>query len=225
MKITSFNPLISTKDAASAIQLFEALGFERRHTKDGIGKNGDVALIVDEGNRSWCSSSNANDQRAVTIECASDTYHPYRMNNAVYNKLVDLCVDICKRNGKKKLLWLGTKDKTWAYTPKSDEMLLSVHRWYANKACPGQFLVDKLGKLAETVTSRLHGSIEPYRVIVNTKALAVREKPSEKYKKIMTIYRNGVYTIVKLSSNKKWGKLKSGAGWIALNRTKRYTGK
>ena len=66
----------------------------------GIGVDAGVSLIVDEGNRSWCSSSNANDQRAVTIECASDTVNPYRMTTAVYNKLVDLCEDICRRNGK-----------------------------------------------------------------------------------------------------------------------------
>ena len=39
----------------------------------GIDKDGRVGLYVEEKNRSWCSSSNANDQRAVTIECASDT--------------------------------------------------------------------------------------------------------------------------------------------------------
>lgn len=67
----------------------------------GIGYDGRVCLIVDECNRSWCSSSNANDQRAITIECASDKAEPYTMNNAVYNKLVALCVDICKRHKKK----------------------------------------------------------------------------------------------------------------------------
>lgn len=103
----------------------------------GIGKDGRISLCVEEKNRSWCSSSNANDQRAVTIECASDMSEPYAMNNEVYNSLVRLCIDICKRNGKKKLLWLGSKDKTLNYTPKSDEMVLTVHRWFANKSCPG----------------------------------------------------------------------------------------
>ncbi|MBQ9383448.1 MAG: hypothetical protein IJT87_04375 [Ruminiclostridium sp.] len=37
MKITSFNPLIITKDAENVIKLFEELGFERTHTKDDIG--------------------------------------------------------------------------------------------------------------------------------------------------------------------------------------------
>lgn len=94
----------------------------------GIGKDGRVVLVVDECNRSWCSSSNANDQRAVTIECASDMSHPYAMTNAVYEKLIALCVDICRRNGKTKLLWFGDKNKTLNYSPKSNEMVLTVHR-------------------------------------------------------------------------------------------------
>ena len=100
----------------------------------GIGKDGKIALCVEEKNRSWCSSSSANDQRAVTIECASDLNAPYAMTTAVYNSLVKLCTDICKRNGKKKLLWLGDKNKTLNYSPKSDEMVLTVHRWFANKS-------------------------------------------------------------------------------------------
>lgn len=122
----------------------------------GIGSDGRVGLYVDEDKRSWCSSSNANDQRAVTIECASDNKAPYAMNGAVYDKLVKLCVDICKRNGKKKLLWLGDKTKTLDYAPKSDEMILTVHRWFANKACPGEWLYGRLGELANAVTKELN---------------------------------------------------------------------
>ena len=124
----------------------------------GIGKDGRISLCVEEKNRSWCSSSNANDQRAVTIECVSDMSEPYAMNSAVYNSLVKLCVDICKRNGKKKLLWLGSKDKTLNYAPKSDEMVLTVHRWFANKSCPGNWLYSRLGELATKVTAELSGS-------------------------------------------------------------------
>ena len=65
----------------------------------GIGTDGRVSLCVEEKNRSWCSSSNANDQRAVTIECASDKTEPYAMNSRVYDSLVKLCTDICRRNG------------------------------------------------------------------------------------------------------------------------------
>lgn len=124
----------------------------------GIGVDGRVLLCVDEGNRSWCTSSNANDQRAVTIECASDTTAPYAFKDVVYQKLITLCVDICKRNGKKKLLWLGDKNKTLNYSPKSDEMVLTVHRWFANKSCPGDWMYARMGDLASKVTAQLGGS-------------------------------------------------------------------
>lgn len=124
----------------------------------GIGTDGRVSLCVEEKNRSWCSSSNANDQRAVTIECASDKSEPYAMNNSVYASLINLCVDICKRNGKTKLLWFGDKDKALNYSPKSEEMVLTVHRWFANKSCPGNWLYERMGELAAEVTKRLGGS-------------------------------------------------------------------
>lgn len=124
----------------------------------GIGTDGKIALCVEEKNRSWCSSSNSNDQRAVTIECASDMKEPYAMNSKVYNSLVNLCTDICRRNGKKKLLWLGSKEKALNYNPKSDEMVLTVHRWFANKSCPGNWLYNRLGDLANKVTENLSGT-------------------------------------------------------------------
>ena len=123
----------------------------------GIGFDGRVGMYVPENKRSWCSSSASNDQRAVTIECASDTKEPYAMNDKVYNQLVKLCIDICKRNGKNKLLWFGDKEKTLAYSPKPNEMVLTVHRWFADKSCPGNWLYSRLGELAETVTKSLGG--------------------------------------------------------------------
>lgn len=123
----------------------------------GIGTEGGVSLIVDEANRSWCSSSSANDQRAITIECASDKTEPYAMNSKVYAKLIELCVDICKRYKKSKLIWFGDKDKTLNYAPKSDEMIITVHRWFENKSCPGDWLYNRLGNLATEVTKRLTG--------------------------------------------------------------------
>ena len=121
----------------------------------GIGYDGKVVLVVDEKNRSWCTSSGFNDQRAITIECASNTYHPYAMNTAVYNKLVLLVADICKRNGIKKLLWKGSANATWNYTPKDGEALLTAHRWYDNKACPGDWLYSRYGQLANDVNKKL----------------------------------------------------------------------
>lgn len=69
-----------------------------------VGYDGSIGLCVDEGDRSWCSSSSANDNRAVTIETASETVHPYKVTDKAYSALIDLVTDICKRNGKTKIL-------------------------------------------------------------------------------------------------------------------------
>lgn len=156
----------------------------------GIGTEGRVCLIVPEDCRSWCSSSNDNDQQAATIECASDKTHPYAFNSTVYNKLVDLCVDICKRNGAKKLLWISDKNKALSYVPKDDEMLITVHRWFANKSCPGDWLYNRLGELASTVTAKLGGTETPdtpqsntlYRVQVG--AYSVKANADAQLKKV-----------------------------------------
>lgn len=128
----------------------------------GIGKDGRVGQYVDEKNRSWCSSSAANDTRSITIECSSDLKAPYAFNEKVYTTLVNLCVDICRRHGKAKLLWLGSKSKALNYTPKSNEMILTAHRWFSNTACPGDWLYGREGDLANRVNTILDaGSVAP----------------------------------------------------------------
>lgn len=133
-----------------------------------IGKEGRVCLVVDEANRSWCSGGSGgefdngkifpkgqggdwNDNRAITIECASDSDNPYTVTDACYKKLVDLCTDICRRYNKKRLIWAGS---LW-YQVKPDELALTAHRWFAAKACPGNYLYSKFGELADEVTKRL----------------------------------------------------------------------
>lgn len=153
----------------------------------GIGVDGRVGMYVEEKDRSWCSSSSSNDNRAVTIECASDTKAPYAMNDKVYATLIDLCVDICKRNGKSKLLWFGDKDKTLAYEPAADEMIITVHRWFANKSCPGDWLYSRLGDLAAKVTAKLNPSNDTasdvlYRV--QTGAFKVKENADKQLAKV-----------------------------------------
>lgn len=190
----------------------------------GIGSDGHVVLCVDEANGSWCSSSNANDQRAVTIECASDMTHPYAMTDAVYEMLVALCVDICRRNGKTKLLWFGDKDKSLNYSPKSNEMILTVHRWFANKSCPGDWLYSRLGNLANRVTAQLGGSTtygvqKTYKTglyKVNIGDLNIRKGPGTNYGTNGMITDRGTYTITEIQ-NGYWGRLKSGAGWISVH--------
>lgn len=249
----------------------------------GIGTDGRVSLCVEEKNRSWCSSSSANDQRAVTIECASDKTEPYAMNSKVYDALVKLCTDICRRNGKKKLLWFGDKNRTLNYSPKSDEMVITAHRWFANKSCPGDWLYARLGDLAAKVTAALGGSTQapsandkvwyrvrktwadaksqigayhslanakacadknagyyvfdesgkvlypnvgavPYMVRVSISDLNIRKGPGTNYGKTGKFTGIGTFTIVEEADGQgasKWGRLKSGAGWISLDYAKK----
>ena len=125
--------------AKSLGDLFADAGFEAS-SNYGIGFDGKIGQYLPESYRSWCTSSYDNDNRAITIEVASDTFHPYKVTQAAYDALIKLLVDICKRNGKKKVIWFGDKSKSLSYQPKSDELLMTVHRWFANKACPGDYL-------------------------------------------------------------------------------------
>lgn len=124
----------------------------------GIGKDGRIGLICEEKNASGCSSNQPNDERAVTIECSCSPVAPYKFRDVVYERLIDLCTDICKRNGKAKLLWLGSKEKALSYVPKKDEMVLTAHRFFSNKSCPGEWCYSRFGDLANKVTARLSSS-------------------------------------------------------------------
>ena len=120
-----------------------------------VGYDGSIGLCVDEGDRSWCSSNSANDNRAVTIETASDNKHPYSVTEKAYAALLDLVTDICRRNGAKRLLWFADKERSLAYEPQDGEMVMTVHRWFANKSCPGDYLYERHGAIAAEVTKRL----------------------------------------------------------------------
>ena len=134
----------------------------------GIGNDCRVVLVCPESVRSWCSSNADNDNRAITIECASLAKHPYDLMPGVYNKLVELCVDICQRNGKKRLVWISDKKTALKYKVADDELLLTVHRWFAAKACPGEWLMVRMKNLANEVTQRLNPGtdIRQYHVVV-----------------------------------------------------------
>lgn len=123
-----------------------------------IGYDGQIGLSVEEKDRSWCSSSSANDNRAITFEIASDTVHPYKITDAALNACIELCIDICKRYGKKRLVWISDKPKALAYKVKNDELLITIHKWFAaNKACPGAYIISKLPYIVETVNNELNG--------------------------------------------------------------------
>ena len=122
----------------------------------GIGYDGQVGLYVDEANRSWCSSNAENDHRAVTIEVSnSSTGGNWPVSKIVLEKLIDLCVDICERNGIEKLNYTGDKNGN-----------LTMHKWFAATACPGPYLESKFPYIADEVNKRLAKKSVFYRVQV-----------------------------------------------------------
>lgn len=160
-KVIYFTPhcMVGQMTARACGNLFARSSYQAS-SNYGIGTNGEIAGYVDEEDRSWCSSSAWNDNRAITVECASDTRHPYAMNQKVWDSLVALAVDICQRYGKTKMLWFNDKNTTLNYKPKDNEMVITVHRWFAAKACPGDWLYTRLGKFANEVNEKLGKSAD-----------------------------------------------------------------
>lgn len=124
----------------------------RASSNYGVGTDGKIGMYVEEKDRSRCSSNAANDNRAVTIEVASDTKHPYAVNDRAFAALLDLVTDICKRNGIKKLVWSTKKADRVNH---KNGCNMTVHRDYANKSCPGDYLYNRHGEIAAEVNRRL----------------------------------------------------------------------
>lgn len=121
----------------------------------GIDSNGNVALYVDENDRSWASSNSANDHRAVTIEVANNGGAPdWPVSDAAYSALINLVADICQRNGIKRLVWSTSKDDRVNHRNGCN---MTVHRDFAAKACPGDYLYERHGDIAAKVNSILDG--------------------------------------------------------------------
>lgn len=191
----------------------------------GIGYDGRIGMYVEEKNRSWCTSSATNDHRAVTIEVASDMSAPYAVNEKAFAALLDLVTDICKRNKIKKLVWSTNKSDRVNH---KNGCNLTVHRDYANKSCPGDYLYERHDEIVAEVNKRLGVEttsapepFKPYLVKVTASALNIRRGAGTNYNVAGVIRNKGVYTIVAekagQGSKKGWGKLKSGAGWISLD--------
>lgn len=118
----------------------------------GIGSDGSIACYVPEEYRSWCTSNSKNDDRAITIEVANDGGAPdWHVSQAAINALVELLADVCRRNGIKELKWKA--DKSLIGHPELQNM--TVHRWFKNKACPGDYLYNLHGSIARAVNQRL----------------------------------------------------------------------
>lgn len=195
----------------------------------GVGKDGSIGLCVDEADRSWCSSNAANDHRAVTIEVASDTKDPYAVTDEAYQALIKLVADICKRNGISKLVWSTEKADRVNH---KNGCNMTVHRDFAAKACPGEYLYSRHADIAAKVNALLGVSTgasattantsdtvtsfpaTPFTVQVVISDLCIRKTPAMGDNKTGKYTGKGTFTITEVQNG--WGKLKSGAGWIWL---------
>lgn len=198
----------------------------------GIGYNGEIICYVDENDRAYTSSNKANDCQAITIEVAnSSTGGDWPISEASWNSLVNLCTDICRRYGFK-LEYDGTPNGS-----------LTRHNMFAATACPGPYLQSKFPELVEAVNYRLENDqpkpapepkpepkpetpTEGYLVKVKADVLNIRADAGTEYKITGQIKDHGTYTIVAEKDGtgaSKWGKLKSGAGWISLDYVEKQT--
>lgn len=197
----------------------------RASSNYGVDKDGRIGMYCPESDRSWCSSSGANDNRAITIEVASDNYYPYAVNEKAFHALIELCADICRRNGIKELKWKADK----SLIGQADKQNMTVHRWFAATACPGDYLYNRMGDIARKVNEKLGVSQPepeepkdevPFLVRVIIDNLNIRQAPSMSAK-VVGVTGKGVFTIVEV--NDGWGRLKSGAGWIYIDNPKYCT--
>lgn len=161
----------------------------------GIGYDGKIGMYVEECDRSWCSSSAANDNRAITIEVASDNTPPYAVNEVAYKSLIKLLVDICKRNNIKELKWKADKN----LVGQVDKQNMTVHKWFIATSCPGEYLYKLHGQIAQDVNTQL-GSKECFRV--QTGAYRNKDYANGAYDKVKAagftpsiVYSGGFYKI------------------------------
>lgn len=242
-----------TIEATLGLAGFQAGG--SASTNYAIGTDGRIGLGVLEKNRAWCSSSRTNDNQSITFEIANNGGAPeWRMSDAAINSWVELVIDICNFYGYKKVAYkakpssvaLGeSATETWIKTwdPGPDTMLITLHCWYAAKACPGPYLINKLPSLVEEINKRLLNNVtevptsppivqpptneitQPYTIRITANSLNVRSGPGTNNNVVRTLVNDkNIYTIIEESAGTgatKWGKLKSGLGWISLDYTKK----
>ena len=196
----------------------------------GIGYNGEIICYVDENDRAYTSSNRANDCQAITIEVAnSSTGGDWPISEASWNSLVNLCTDICRRYGFR-LNYDGTPNGS-----------LTRHNMFAATSCPGPYLQSRFEELARVVNQKLDNDqpqpaptpepkpetpTEGYLVKVKADVLNIRADAGTNYPVTGQIKDHGVYTTVAEKDGtgaSKWGKLKSGAGWISLDYVERQT--
>lgn len=133
-------------------------GSRQASSNYGIDSEGRIGLYVNECDRAWTSSSRANDEQAITIEVANCGGAPdWKVSDKAYNSLINLCVDICQRNGIKALEYTGdTKGN------------LTRHNMFAATTCPGPYLQGKFSDIAIEVNKRLNVQTAPQVKVLAT---------------------------------------------------------
>jgi hypothetical protein len=162
-----------------------------------VGKDGSIGISVPELSYSYCTSDSKNDKRAVTIEVASDTTHPYAVTDKAYNALINLVHDICIRNNIKSLIWSNKRDDRVNHRNGCN---MTVHRDFANKACPGEYLYSRHGQIAAAVNARLNSG-DPPDYESGDSSVSPDDTSSQNFVIITTLLKNDtVIDIVDISS-------------------------
>lgn len=196
-----------------------------------VGNDGEISLGVPESRRAWTSDSRPNDYNAITIEVSnSKTGGNWPVSDAAYKSTIALCIDICKRNGITEINYTG-----------DDKGNLTRHNMFAKTTCPGPYLQARFPEIAARINTALRGEstepkqntepasaeskaeFTPYLVKISCNVLNVRKGPGTNYKIATTVKKGEVYTIVgeEMNGATRWGKLKSGAGYISLSYTRK----
>ncbi len=198
----------------------------------GIDSNGTIGVMIDEDLRAWTSSNRPNDMRAVTMEVANDKPSDaggWHVSDKALASVINLCVDICKRHGKKKMIWCGSLKATEARKFAADEMRMTIHKWFAWTGCPGAYLESKMQYIADEVTKRLNTAPTP----------APKPKPKPTTGRVKAVHScytydsnkkgnpavNGAFkkgsqwTIEKVITyaGQEWGKIKNSDKWVRMS--------
>jgi len=145
---------LSVQTTLGLANFINSTGANRASTNYAIGSDGKIGLGVEETNRAWTSSNSANDNEAITFEIANNGGGPsWPMSDAALNAWLTLAVDIAQFYGFKKVAYHGSKDKLGT----NDEMIITLHRWFANKACPGNYFVTRIPQMVKEINNRLAG--------------------------------------------------------------------
>lgn len=214
-----------------------------------IGSDGRKGLGVEEKNRSWCTSSRTNDMQAITFEIANDGEGPdWHMSEKAINGWLDLAVDIAKFYNFKQVAYrikpndiANDEVEDWIDTwSPPNTMIITLHNWFKNKACPGPYFTRQLPWLTNEINRRLSGvtpekfvgenstpiltptsikTFQPYTITINVPAVNIRKGPGTNHSIVKTLFNDkNVYTVTEEANGtgaNKWCKLKSGIGWIS----------